>query len=391
MSALPSAEVTICGAGPAGSALAGLLAREGVDVLVLDRVERPEPVVGESLLPFGNRVLEQLGVSMDGFLCKRGAVFTAPDDAVDPVRIDFAEAARPTWTSAHQVRREVFDARLRRAAEAAGARFELARVTKVEPRPGDRIEVTTDRGPVRADRVVDALGREGVFGKALGLRRQHPLLRNAARSLWYRGVRQMHPEEEGDILIAYFDGGWFWVIPLGEGLTSVGAVTTKDSGIRGGWEEALARCPAVQARLEGAEPTGAMRGHQDFSAVTERFWGEGWATCGDASVFVDPVFSSGVLLGLEGAAGLAEALLGRRPFEDWQARTLRASKAFETVALAYYDRTFLTVLFSAGHQPTLRSEIVALLAGDVWEHTAPTRIASRLGELAARIERTPST
>jgi flavin-dependent dehydrogenase len=388
MSALPPAEVAICGAGPAGSALAGLLAREGVDVLVLDRVERPEAVVGESLLPFGNRVLERLGVSLDGFVRKRGAVFTAPGSGAEGVRIDFSEAARPRWTFAHQVRRELFDARLRAAAEAAGARFEVARVTSVQARPGDRIEVGTDRGPVRAGRVVDALGRDGAFGKALGLRRQHPLLRNAARSMWYRGVRPAGPEQEGDIVICCFDGGWFWLIPLGDGVTSVGAVTTRDSGIKGGWEEALARCDAAQARLEGAEPVGPMRGHQDFSAVTERFWGEGWAVCGDAAVFVDPVFSSGVLLGLEGAAGLCEVLLGRGTFEAWQASVLRASKAFETVALSFYDRSFLTVLFAAEHRPAIRAEIVALLAGDVWDHPAPARIAARLGDLARRLERT---
>ncbi|MEZ4241045.1 MAG: hypothetical protein R3F59_33770 [Myxococcota bacterium] len=130
-----------------------------------------------------------------------------------------------------------------------------------------------------------------------------------------------------------------------------------------------------------------MRGHQDFSAVTERFFGEGWAVVGDAAVFVDPVFSSGVLLGLEAASGLAEALLGRTSLEAWQASVLRASKAFETVALSFYDRSFLTVLFSSEHQPTIRAEIVALLAGDVWEHPAPARIAARLGDLAARIAR----
>jgi flavin-dependent dehydrogenase len=130
-----------------------------------------------------------------------------------------------------------------------------------------------------------------------------------------------------------------------------------------------------------------MRGLQDFSASSERYFGDGWALCGDAAVFIDPIFSSGVLLGLECAAGLAEAILGERSFEDWQRSIEQASKAFESAALALYDRSFLTVLFAEKQDPRVRSEIVSLLAGDVVRSTAPGKMAARLGTLARYVER----
>jgi flavin-dependent dehydrogenase len=321
---LAEAEVVICGAGPPGSALAALLAKAGVDVLLIDRQEVPGFSVGESLLPFGNRVLEAIGVRMDGFQQKDGAVFTLDEDGgSEPgktMRIDFSEAARPTWKFAHQVQRADFDARVRQAALDAGARLIVAKVQGFDP-PCAR----TDKGIVRGRRVIDALGREGVLAKQLGLRTYHSQLRNAARTMWFEGVRHFPPEKVGDIVIACFDGGWFWFIPFANGVTSVGSVTTKDSGIKGDWEASLARCPSARERLAGAVPVSEMRGLQDFSASSDRYFGDGWALCGDAAVFIDPIFSSGVLLGLECAAGLSEAILGQRCWPaTWCGRQRRA-------------------------------------------------------------------
>nr|MBA2321378.1 tryptophan 7-halogenase [Deltaproteobacteria bacterium] len=232
--ALAEADIAICGGGPSGSALAALLAKAGRDVLVIERNAEPVFSVGESLLPFGNRVLEAIGVRMDGFQRKEGAVFTDGDRTT---RVAFAEAARPTWTFAHQVPRADFDGRVRRAAIGAGARFVTATVEALAPPCA-----VTDRGIVRANRVIDAMGREGRLSKQLGQRRYHPQLRNAARTLWYRDVRSFPPEVPGDIVISCFEGGWFWLIPFADGVTSVGSVTTKESGIRGDWDAALARC-----------------------------------------------------------------------------------------------------------------------------------------------------
>ena len=388
MTVLAEAEVVICGAGPSGSALAALLAKAGVDVVLVDRNEVPPFTVGESLLPFGNRVLQAIGVDLAGFQEKHGAVFTL-DEGAGPesspgktTRIAFAEAARPTYTFAHQVQRADFDARVRKAAVDAGARLIIAKVEGFEP-PCAR----TDRGLVRGKRVIDALGREGILSKQLGLRRQHPQLRNAARTMWFRGVQRRDPEVQGDIVIACFDGGWFWFIPFADGITSVGSVTTKDSGIKGDWEAALARCPSARARLVGATPVSEMRGLQDFSASSERYSGDGWALCGDAAVFIDPIFSSGVLLGLECAAGLADAILGKRSFDDWQASIVQASTSFESAALALYDRSFLKVLFSEPQDLRVRSEIIALLAGDVVFSATPGKMAARLGTIARFLDR----
>ena len=137
-----------------------------------------------------------------------------------------------------------------------------------------------------------------------------------------------------------------------------------------------------------------MRGHQDFTAASSRLHGDGWALVGDAAVFIDPVFSSGVLLGLESAHGLAACVLGHDTHDRWEARVRRASGAFEHAALAWYDASFLTVLFSAAERQDerTRGEIVALLAGDVFDDasTGPVRAAARLTALARHLGRSAS-
>ena len=369
----------VCGAGPGGAALAAYLCRGGLDVLLIDRTGTPTDRVGESLLPFGNRVLEELAVDMSGFQEKRGAVFTSGGRRA---RIDFGEAIRRDWTTAYQVRRGDFDQRLRRVAVDAGARFLEARITRVDPPL-----VQTASGDFEADWVIDALGQHGILGRSKNLRRVHPVLRNVARSSKFRGIRWGALEQPGDIVITAFKGGWFWMIPFSDGTASVGLVTTIESGLAADFPAAISQCPEAAARLADAEPFGGFRGSQDFSQCCDQLHGPGWALLGDAAVFIDPVFSSGVLLALESARALSSALLAGSSLEAYENTVRSASQAFEHAALAFYDGAFFDVLFSPPSQQSaqIRSEIVGLLAGDVFDQgrsAGPLRIASRLGTLA---------
>ncbi len=380
------AEFAVAGAGPAGCALAARLARAGRDVILVEQHEATRPVVGESLLPMGNRVLERLGISMEGFQRKDGAVFVRGDRAV---RFPFAEAARVRWDHAHQVPREDFDARLRDCARRAGARFVHARVTGFDL-PG---ALLTDRGPIRADRVIDATGRRKLLARATVGIAPHRRLRNAAVACRYRGVRLLPPARPGDITITAFDGGWFWFIPYADGTTSVGLVVQQGAGLgRPLWEAALDRCPEAAERLQGAERLLGPEGLQDFTSYANRFYGRGWALVGDAALFLDPVFSSGVLLALESADRLADVLVeGGDLAEDYERPLRRAASLFEKAILAFYEGDFLEVgLVPAERQdPAIRAGIISLLAGDVFDpaFAPPRRVARRLGALAALVRR----
>jgi flavin-dependent dehydrogenase len=379
-------DVVVIGAGPTGCALGAYLARGGASVTLVEGVERPEAVVGESMLPGAGLVFEELGLDLSGFMMKRGAVFCRHDGAV---RFDFSEAESPRYTHAWQVQREVFDLRWRDVARREGCEIVFADARDVDVARG---VVQTSAGALTAGRVVDAGGRSMWLSRKLGLRVGDATLRNAAVGTRMRGVRQLAPDEVGDITICCIPGGWIWIIPFGDGVASVGAVMTPASPLTGTAEErlraAVASSPDASARLRDAERVFPLRGLQDFTASSTSFYGERFALCGDAATFIDPVFSSGVLLGLHGARQLAAALLGG-DLAAWEAEYRAGAGVFRKVIDRWYDGDFMTVALAppSAQKKYYRTGIVSLLAGDVYNPTrrSPHAMADRMGELAAML------
>lgn len=387
-----TSDVVVLGAGPAGCCLGVYLAQRGAQVTLVESVERPASVVGESMLPCASRVFEECGLDLDGFQVKRGAVFC---QGGDEVRFDFAEAERPRWTAAWQVQREVFDLRWRARAEAVGCRIRYAEATGVDL---PTRTVQTDAGALTAAWIVDAGGRQMWLAQRLGLRVGDPTLRNSAVGTRMSGVRMLGADQPGDITICCIPDGWIWIIPFGDGVASVGCVLNPRSPLRGNAEErlaqALALSPGATARLSGASRVLPLRGLQDFTASASTFSGEGFALVGDAATFIDPVFSSGVLLGLEGARGLAEAMDGG-DLAAWEARYRDAAGVFRRVIDCWYSGDFMTLALAPPllQKPYLRSGIVSLLAGDVFEADRPAaaRMAGRMPALAERVRTSQAT
>jgi flavin-dependent dehydrogenase len=363
-------KIAVVGAGPAGSALATFCTRRGHDVTVFRKPEQPEVIVGESLLPFGNRVLSLLGVSMEGFVAKSGAAFVLGERRV---RYGFEETERPTWTSAHQVKRVDFDARLLSVAVQAGARIQEETVTEL---------------PRGFDWVVDASGRRRSLGRKLTSYESHPLLRNSARARHVPILIQPEGTQPGDITIYAFEGGWFWVIPLSSELTSVGLVTRPTHKALK-WEDALDKCPELRDLLGEQKSAGTVTGHRDFTEYATSFCGDGWAVVGDAAFFLDPIFSSGVLFALEGAERLARVIDGELSAGDYEAQMRSAARLIEPLISAFYSGDFFDLGFLEDRyqEKSLRAGVVSLLAGDIFED-APrmARVVSRrLPELAERV------
>ena len=361
---------------------------------MVDALAQPAAAIGESLLPFGTRVLELMGVSMEGFLRKDGAVFTRGGDSV---RFDFAESARPTWGHAWQVPRDDFDARLRERALAAGARLHVtkARHYSVEDRVLD-----TDSGPIACQQFVDAGGRRKFLARQLGEVELHPRLRNVALNTQFIGVRTFEPEQRGDITITEIAGptggviGWFWFIPFADGRTSVGLVLVPGHGLKGDrWAAAVQACPEAAARLDGAERIESIGGVSDFTAYATRFSGPGWALAGDAALFLDPVFSSGVLGALESSWTLGECLRDGGDLQAWERQLRAAMVPMEKSVLAFYDGTFLDVATAPREvqKKRFRKAIISLLAGDLFApgNDASRRMADKFGWLAGLAEQAP--
>jgi flavin-dependent dehydrogenase len=215
----------------------------------------------------------------------------------------------------------------------------------------------------------------------LGLREWDPLLKKAALWTYWEGARRDTGRDEGATLVVQVQGknGWFWYIPLHDNIVSVGVVASyeylfKDRPDRD--HEAIyftevERCPGVKERIAGAKRAGPFRAAKEYSYHSRRAAGDGWVLVGDAFGFLDPLYSSGVLLALNSgmraadavAEGLARGDTSAAQLGKWEADYLRGMERMRRLVLAYYEG------FSFGRfvrrYPHLKGHLTDLLIGDL--------------------------
>jgi flavin-dependent dehydrogenase len=330
--------VLIIGGGPAGSTTAALLARAGIRVTLLERDTFPRYHIGESLLASVLSTLRLSGaydkVAAHGFQVKRGGYFQWQDDTWLLNWAALVDAEAWSW----QVDRAEFDEILLRNAADQGAEvIEGATVKRVvfddDERPTAVEWVLAGEDTLRTtefDFLVDASGRAGLLAKHFKMRRVHNGFRNIGIWSYWTGAR-LHPDSpEGAInVVSTPEGGWFWNIPLASGKHSVGYVIStkiaaervREYGSREAYYHAIIRdTPAMQKLVDGAEQIAEVRAEQDYSYVSDRLWGPGYALVGDSALFLDPLLSTGVHLatygGLTAAASIATYLRGEMSEAD---------------------------------------------------------------------------
>jgi flavin-dependent dehydrogenase len=312
---LSSCDVFVLGGGPAGSTIAALLAERGWNVVIAEKERHPRFHIGESLLPMNLPLLEKLGVGDEVeniAMMKYGAEFNSTRHGA-PVTFNFRNAWDKAFPHAYEVRRSEFDHILFRNCVAKGAHgLEECRVANVEFPAGEdvRIEARLGAGAPREWRArffVDASGRDTFLANRFGIKQRNRRHNSAAIYGHFTGAKRLPGKDEGNISIFWFKHGWFWFIPLVNGITSVGAVCwpyymkSRKTDPTTFLMETIRTCPELAERMHDATLITEVTATGNYSYQASRMAGDRYIMLGDAFAFIDPVFSSGVMLAMNSA------------------------------------------------------------------------------------------
>jgi flavin-dependent dehydrogenase len=384
-------EVVVIGGGPAGATVATLVAQRGRRVTLFERERFPRFHVGESLIPETFWVLERLGMldRMRGsrFVEKHSVQFVSEKGLLSEPFYFHDHKPQESSRTWQVVRSEFDEMMLRNATEQGVDVHEGVRVLDVLFE-GDRakgVRVQDERGDVRevmADVVVDASGQGSMIMSRLGLRDWDPVLKKAAIWSYWKDAERGTGRDEGATIVLQLDDkqGWFWYIPLHDGTVSVGVVAgydylfkdrpTKDPEAI--YFEEVARCPGLQPRIAHAEKTAPVRVAKEYSYRSRQVAGDGWVLVGDAFGFLDPLYSSGILLALKSGELAADAITAALDAGDtsaarlgtWGPDYIRGMERMRRLVCEFYEG-FNFGRFVKRH-PHLKGHVTDLLIGDLF-------------------------
>ncbi len=391
--ALRECDVLVIGGGPGGATVGALLAQKGYKVVVLEKAYHPRFHIGESLLPANLPLLEKLGVAeavkaigME----KWAAEFVSPWHANKSETFKFGDAWDKSMPFSFQVRRSEFDEILIRNATRLGAEvIEGCRVKSVAFAPDHSsatIDAQHDDGSAqqwRARFVVDASGRDTVLGKQFEIKRRNPKHNSSAVYAHFTGATRHAGQDEGNISIFWFDHGWFWFIPLADGNTSIGAVVwphylkSRRKPVKEFFLDTIALCPALAERLAHATLSSEVDATGNFSYACERTHGPNHLLIGDAFTFIDPVFSSGVMLAMQGGfvgaetvdTCLREPAKAASALARFDAQVRMGPKEFSWFIYRVTNPTMRDMFMGPRNIWRVKEALMSVLAGDVFGKT----------------------
>ena len=390
-------EVVVIGGGPAGATASTLLAQQGVGVTLFERERFPRFHIGESLIPETYWVLKRLNMlpKMQGshFVKKHSVQFVNASGKLS-APFYFWDNKPHECSQTWQVVRSEFDKMMLDNAREHGVDVhEGVRVVDVlfdDRAPGpERSRRATGvtiqeeggkRRAVHANVVVDASGQAGLLQNRLRLRVWDPVLNKGAIWTYWEGAYRDTGRDEGATMVLQTAGrnGWFWYIPLHDNIVSVGVVAPFDylfknrDSYEKTYHEEVDKCRAVQERVAPATRVTGYFATKDYSYRATQVAGDGWVMIGDAWGFLDPLYSSGVLLALRSGEMAADAIVEGLGKGDLSAAQLgkwgpvfnQGVDRMRRLVCEYYDG------FSFGNfvrrYPQMRGTITDLLIGDLF-------------------------
>ncbi|MBP6576744.1 MAG: tryptophan 7-halogenase [Chryseobacterium sp.] len=381
-------DVLVIGAGPSGCVSSAYLHNNGAKVKVVEKTKFPRLVVGESLIP---RVMDHFheaglfeALDSQGFEKKLGARFMRGDEVCI---FDFSNKFGEGWDWTWQVPRADFDKVLADEVIRKGVDLEFeTEVISVEFNGSNSITTVKNKDgetkEIHAKFIIDSSGYGRVLPRLLDLEKPSKL---SPHSAIFSHVDDINREEGVEGTLISFDiietEVWLWVIPFSNGKTSLGIVGPTDYidklSENGDTTEALRKAISLSdyyvKRFGDVDFLFEPRHLKDYSCSVKKLFGDGFALTGNASEFLDPVFSSGMAFATE--SGMLSAKLALRQLNgetiDWQKEysdyILYGVNVFTTYVKEWYTGNLQELFFHQPENPDVKRKICAVLAGYVWD------------------------
>lgn len=381
-------DVVIAGSGPTGSTLASYLSISGHSVLIVEKETFPRFAIGESLLPFSNEIFKEIGffdkIENGDYIKKFGAHFLKISTG-EEAYFDFTDEGYSKWGHSYEVERGKFDLQLQEHAISLGAKLLSPEIVKEVSFQNNDPLVKTSNHIIKCKYFVDCTGRNSSLNRLFSdVEPVESYNNKTAIFSHFENISRKDHKHEGDILILdYSNQEWMWFIPFKNGVTSVGLVSSSEKlkKYSGNLEQALidrfSQNDKVLTKTKNSKILFPPRLISNYSRAASSKVGKNWMLVGDAGHFLDPVFSSGVHLGLVSAKLASEkihySLKNDIPLNDenhpveYCREIEKGVNRFHNLLQIFYSNEFFPKINNILRHKNSRSAIISAVSGGMWE------------------------